>query len=39
MMRYGLLMQTLGNKPDIFGDNPYAIAIQDVCTMTSPVKR
>ena len=30
MMRYGLLMQTLGNKPDIFGDNPYAIAIQDV---------
>lgn len=29
MMRYGLLMQTLGNKPDIFGDNPYAIAIQD----------
>lgn len=30
MMRYGLLMQTLGNKPEIFGDNPYAIAIQDV---------
>ena len=30
MMRYGLLMQTLGNKPDIFGDNPYAIAVQDV---------
>ena len=30
MMRYGLLMQTLGNRPDIFGDNPYAIAMQDV---------
>jgi len=30
MMRYGLLMQMLGNKPDIFGDNPYAIAVQDV---------
>ena len=30
MMRYGLLMQTLGNKPEIFGDNPYAIAVQDV---------
>ena len=30
MMRYGLLMQTLGNKPEIFGENPYAIAIQDV---------
>ena len=30
MMRYGLLMQTLGNKPDIFGDNPYAIAAQEV---------
>ena len=30
MMRYGLLMQTLGNKPEIFEDNPYAIAIQDV---------
>ena len=30
MMLYGLLMQTLGNKPEIFGDNPYAIAIQDV---------
>ncbi|MBQ3405384.1 MAG: hypothetical protein IJG63_08230 [Oscillospiraceae bacterium] len=30
MMRYVVLMQTLGNKPDIFGDNPYAIAIQDV---------
>ena len=30
MMRYGVLMQTLGNKPDIFGDNPYAIAVQDV---------
>lgn len=30
MMRYGLLMQTLGNKPDIFGDNPYAISVQDV---------
>ena len=30
MARYGLLMQTLGNRPDIFGDNPYAIAVQDV---------
>ena len=30
MMRYGVLMQTLGNKPDIFGDNPYAVAVQDV---------
>ena len=30
MTRYGLLMQTLGNKPEIFGDNPYAIAVQDV---------
>ena len=30
MMRYGLLMQTLGNKPEIFGDNPYAIAAQEV---------
>ena len=28
--RYALLMQTLGNRPDIFGDNPYAIAMQDV---------
>ena len=28
--RYALLMQTLGNKPDIFGDNPYAVAMQDV---------
>lgn len=30
MMRYGVLMQTLGNKPDVFGDNPYAVAVQDV---------
>ena len=30
MTRCGLLMQTLGNKPEIFGDNPYAIAVQDV---------
>ena len=30
MLRYGLLMQTLGNKPDIFGDNPYAVAVKDV---------
>ena len=30
MARYGLLMQTLGNRPEIFGDNPYAIAVQDV---------
>ena len=30
MMRYGLLMQTLGNRPEIFGDNPYAIAVQEV---------
>lgn len=30
MARYGLLMQTLGNRPDIFGDNPYAIAVQNV---------
>ena len=30
MTRYALLMQTLGNKPDIFADNPYAVAVQDV---------
>lgn len=24
MQRYILLLETLGNKPDIFGDNPYA---------------
>ncbi len=28
--RYGILMQTHGNKPDIFGSNPYSIATQDV---------
>ena len=30
MKRYGLLMQTLGNKPDIFGDNPYAVATREI---------
>lgn len=28
--RYAILMQTLGNRPDLFADNPYAIAVQDV---------
>ena len=30
MQRYAVLMQTYGNKKEIFGDNPYAIAVQDV---------
>ena len=30
MQRYAVLMQTYGNKKEIFGDNPYAIAIKDV---------
>ena len=30
MQRYAVLMQTDGNKKEIFGDNPYAIAIKDV---------
>ena len=24
LQRYALLLETLGNKPDVFGDNPYA---------------
>ena len=28
--RYAVLMETLGNRPDIFGDNIYAIATRDV---------
>lgn len=30
MQRYAILMQTYGNKPDLFAGNPYAIAVQDV---------
>lgn len=25
LWRYGILVETQGNKPDIFGDNPYAV--------------
>ncbi len=30
MQRYAILMQTYGNKPDLFAGNPYAIQVQDV---------
>jgi len=30
MSRYAVLMQTYGNRREIFGDNPYAVAVEDV---------
>lgn len=30
MSRYAVLMQTYGNRKDLFGDNPYAVAVEDV---------
>jgi len=30
MQRYAILMQTYGNKPELFAGNPYAIQVQDV---------
>ena len=30
MQRYGILMTNYGNKKEIFGDNPYAIIVEDV---------
>lgn len=30
MQRYAILMQTYGNKKELFGDSPYAIVTQDV---------
>ena len=30
MSRYAVLMQTYGNRKEVFGDNPYAVAVEDV---------
>ncbi len=30
LFRYGVLMETLGNRADLFGDNIYAVASQEV---------
>ncbi len=30
LFRYGVLMETLGNRSDLFGDNIYAVASQEV---------
>ena len=30
MSRYAVLMQTYGNRKELFGDNPYAVAVEDV---------
>ena len=30
MSRYAVLMQTYGNRREVFGDNPYAVAVEDV---------
>ena len=30
LFRYGVLMETLGNRADLFGDNIYAVATQEV---------
>lgn len=30
MSRYAVLMQTYGNRKEVFGNNPYAVAVEDV---------
>ena len=30
MSRYAVLMTTYGNRKEVFGDNPYAVAVEDV---------
>lgn len=30
MSRYAVLMQTYGNRKEVLGDNPYAVAVEDV---------
>ena len=30
MSRYAVLMQTYGNRKEVFGDNPYAVAVEEV---------